>query len=205
MTAKPIALFDMDNTLCDWDESMRRGMEKTFPPEYLDKIEDWMTCERRNRPEWVENLMAVIRTQAGWWRLLKPIKLGLQLFQYAEQMGFAMNILTKGPASKPAAWTEKKEWCDIWLSPDLPVTICADKSLVYGKVLVDDYPPYVLSWLEHRPHGLALMPDFPFNQGISHPNLVRVSDTPSSLRVAQRAMKIAYDREEGEPLVLEVY
>ena len=81
-------------------------------------------------------------------------------------------ILTQGPRRVPEAWSGKKEWIDANLG-DVDVTITRDKGLVYGKVLVDDYPKYAERWLEHRPRGLVIMPEHKYNKGYSHPNVVR--------------------------------
>ena len=49
---------------------------------------------------------------------------------------------------------EKVQWCDRHLA-DFPhqITITMDKGLVYGKLLVDDWPDYVLRWLRWRKRG----------------------------------------------------
>ena len=45
----------------------------------------------------------------------------------------------------PTRVDREAQWCQHHL-PGVPVTITMDKGLVYGKVLVDDYPPYVERW-----------------------------------------------------------
>jgi len=40
------------------------------------------------------------------------------------------------------------------------------KSLVYGKVLVDDWPDYYLPWLGVRPRGLVTVPAHPWNADV---------------------------------------
>jgi len=52
-------------------------------------------------------------------------------------------ILTQGPKKNPASWSGKKKWIDKNLGQDVDITITRDKGLVYGKVLVDDYPGYI--------------------------------------------------------------
>lgn len=198
-----IILFDMDNTLCDWDGAMRRDLKRVVPPEYKDKVEAWLGDERRERPDWVEDLMTVIRTQAGWWRDLKPLKVGMDLLKLVLFTDWETNVLTKGPHGKPAAWTEKKEWCLKHIVRDVPVTIAANKALVYGKVLVDDYPPYVESWLKWRKNGLAILPAQSYNKGFSHPNAIRISnDGEMDMERAKAALDIAFNRKMGEPLDL---
>jgi 5'-nucleotidase len=198
-----IILFDMDNTLCDWDGAMRRDLARVIPDEYRDKIEAWLGSERKCRPPWVESLMAVIRTQAGWWRELEPLKIGMQLLNLVLHTDWETHVLTKGPATKPQAWAEKVEWCRANIVRQVPLTICSDKSMVYGKVLVDDYVPYMEHWLKHRPNGLGLMPAQPYNEGFEHPNVIRVTEDYESMHVAANAIHAAWSRKDGEPLNLE--
>ena len=58
--------------------------------------------------------------------------------------------------------------------PLADVTVTHDKGLVYGKVLFDDYPPYIERWLEHRPRGKVLMLETPYNRSFSHPNVLPI-------------------------------
>jgi hypothetical protein len=70
------------------------------------------------------------------------------------------------------------EWCNKYLKEYIKgVTITNDKGLVYGKVLVDDFPDYIISWLKHRPRGLIIMPAHDFNKDFKHPNVVRYDGT----------------------------
>jgi len=75
--------------------------------------------------------------------------------------------------------------------------------MVYGRALVDDWPPYVEAWLEYRPRGLVIMPDRPWNQGFSHPNVVRALGDPESGRNTNKEeiitrLQHAAEREDGE-------
>jgi 5'(3')-deoxyribonucleotidase len=198
-----IALFDMDNTICDWDRAMVADLKRVLPTEFTGKgyLDYWMGDGRDKRPIWVEELMTVIRTQVGWWRNLEPLRFGMWLLRRALETGWEVNILTKGPATQPYAWSEKVEWCTTHIQPPAPITVCADKSLVYGKVLVDDYPPYIEKWLKYRQNGLVIMPGHDYNRNFHHPNVLRVVDPTDEDRAA-RAMDLAFGRKHGEPLVL---
>jgi 5'-nucleotidase len=159
-----IALIDMDGTIADFDGQMQR---------------DYRTALRLELPgsyhlpiEAEHNVKDLIKRQPGWWRKLPRIDLGIYLACRLEAMGFRLMVLTKGPVRTTTAWTEKVEWCQENL-PTADVTITHDKSLVYGKVLVDDWPEYITPWLVHRPRGLVLMPDRPWNQDFVHPRVRR--------------------------------
>jgi hypothetical protein len=75
--------------------------------------------------------------------------------------------------------------------------------MVYGKALVDDYPPYVEKWLKYRPNGLVLMPAHDYNAGFRHPNVIRVTDVQEDIEYAACAIHLAFKRKHGEPLNLE--
>jgi hypothetical protein len=81
-------------------------------------------------------------------------------------------VLTNGPSKIPAAWAEKVLWCQEHV-PDADITIGRDKGLVYGRILFDDWPPYVRRWLRWRPRGLVVMLDHPRNRGFEDPRVFR--------------------------------
>ncbi|MBA3549025.1 MAG: hypothetical protein H0T76_21285 [Nannocystis sp.] len=172
-----VALIDMDGTLCDYHGAMSRGLaelcgdEQAPPP--LDDERPWMRARRE-----------LIRHQPGWWRELPRLERGFEVLAELQARRFEVHVLTKGPAAASSAWTEKIDWCNRHL-PGVPVTITMDKGLVYGKVLVDDYPPYVERWLAWRPRGQVIMPAHPWNDGFSHPNVLRYTgDNLADVRAA---------------------
>lgn len=147
----------------------------------------------------------LIQRQAGFWRDLEPLPLGFEVIEELRGLNFAIHVLTKGPKTTINAWSEKKEWCDKHL-PDATVTIAGDKSLVYGRVLVDDWPPYFQKWLVTRPRGLVVCVAHPWNAGFAqgaeaeHANVFRYDGTN---RVAlKRALEVAVSRAPGEALKL---
>lgn len=172
---EPIALVDMDGTLCDYSGQMKRDLELLASPE--EKGKDYSDFFE-NEPEHIRARKAIIKSQSGWWRNLEVISSGEVLLHLLHEIGFEIHILTKGPNRTTSAWTEKFEWCKANIHPriDFNMTITEKKGLVYGKVLVDDYPPYVESWLKWRPRGLVLMPEREWNEGFSHPNVLKYSD-----------------------------
>jgi 5'-nucleotidase len=169
MTEKPnelVALIDMDGTLCDYDGAMRRDMAKIAAPGDAPVWYD-------HAPAYMIERKKLIQDQPGWWRNLSALPLGFELMRVLRELEFRLVVLTKGPARRNSgAWSEKVEWCREYLG-DVPVVISADKGLVYGRVLVDDWPDYVTRWLEWRPRGLVLMPAQPWNEGYAHPNVLR--------------------------------
>ncbi|MCK5018074.1 MAG: hypothetical protein KAS32_13540, partial [Candidatus Peribacteraceae bacterium] len=113
--------------------------------------------------------------------------------------GFEIMILTKGPKSSPNAWKEKVEWCRLHV-PDAKITITEDKSLVYGKVLVDDFPDYIIPWLKYRPRGLVIMPEHKYNIEFCNPRVVHTNG--DNIGVIKEVLTQVKDREHGKEFEL---
>jgi hypothetical protein len=94
-------------------------------------------------------------------------------------------VLSRGPRTNSVAWGEKLEWCRINLPEDVQVTLTEDKGLVYGRVLVDDWPAYILRWLEWRKHGLVIMPARDWNIGFEHRQVIRYVAGKNDMDVLQ--------------------
>lgn len=191
------ALFDLDGTLADHDYAIRRDMFALQAPgePQIDNFWDLKKAHLIKR-------MNVIRRQPGWWRKLPKIPLGFTILRMAHRIGFKIHILTKGPDSKPEAWSEKVEWSQAHLrealgpEAEFDITITQNKSLVYGKVLVDDYPEYMDAWLKHRPRGLGIMPLYDYNKDYEHPNVIHA--TSMNLDIIEARLKVAFLRKTRE-------
>lgn len=179
---EPIALIDMDGTLCDYDGAMTKAMSAIAGPN--DRLY-W----HDDAPAYMIERKRMIQSLPGFWRNLQPLLTGVSILGILQDLKFKMNVLTKGPSNRSVnAWSEKVEWCRQNL-PGIPVTITEDKGLVYGKILVDDWPRYIERWLEWRPRGQVFMPAQPWNRDFSHPNVIRVGDKDLDL-VRSRAIQI---------------
>ena len=173
-----IALVDMDGTLADYDE----GLRKSILP-FISEVDNSWDIYDPNKPEHIKRLFKFVRQQNGFWKSLPVIPSGLFILNKIKEAGFHIHILTKGPFSSLNAWTEKVEWCNENLShlgrigEDYGISITSDKGLVYGKILFDDYVPYCKRWLEWRPRGLVIQLETKQNKDWNHPNVVRFNGT----------------------------
>jgi 5'(3')-deoxyribonucleotidase len=179
--SEKVALIDLDGTLADYYRAMTEELlRKLSPGEDLpDNLYD------DNAPIWLKGRMQLVKNRPGFWRSLPKIRTGFVVFGLLGALGYRRMILTKGPRRTTAAWTEKLDWCNEHV-PDADVTITMDKGLVYGKVLFDDYPPYIKRWLQWRPRGKVLMLDAKHNQGFEHSQVFRVEHLPRAYTSSER-------------------
>ena len=168
MEERKIALFDMDGVLVDYHETLVKDMKKLMSPK--EKMINIMNNKRR--PDYIEARKQLIISRPEWWINLPPLDMGISLLKFCEKIGFEIGILTKGPTKSTVAWSAKVDWIkkNLGYLPEMVIT--TDKSLVYGRVLVDDYPEYALSWLKHRPRGLVLMPKNKVTSKLKNKNIL---------------------------------
>lgn len=190
--ADNVALFDMDETLCDYSGQLSKDMRKLMSPG-----EKEFDGNLTNAPEHIQKRADMIKSQQEWWENLPRLQLGFDLLKEAQNMGYRIMILTQGPTRYPAAWAGKKVWIEKNVGSDVDITITRDKSLVYGKVLVDDWLPYVENWLKWRKNGLAVMPGNELNANLSLPNnVIRYDGT--NIEQVRFAMEVQFARRPGQ-------
>jgi len=185
-----IALFDMDGTLCDYEKGLEESMIKLrapMEPEYSGVPHD-------NAPDYLRARADIIRINPEWWANLPKFQLGFDIWDLTEKLGYRRMILTQGPKRNPNAWTGKKLWIDRNLGQTVDITITRDKGLVYGKILVDDWPEYIDRWLKWRPRGLVIMPANKANGDYKHPQVIRY-DGSNFIEVVD-ALKALYQSQE---------
>lgn len=173
----PVAVIDLDGTLCDYDGAAARDVERALGG-------DKVSAATRARIE------RLVTSQPGWWAGLKPLPMGFRILRLLRGMGFRLAVLTKGPAGSPGAWSEKVAWCTEHL-PDADVTVTHDKALVHGRVMVDDWPEGIEGWLRWRPQALVLMPAQPWNRGFRHGRVRRIATARDLARVKPELAAIA--------------
>jgi hypothetical protein len=167
--SEKIALFDMDGTLCDYETKLIADLSLLRAPTEMLVT----SVPKDDAPKYLRARADLIRLTTEWWENLPKFQLGFDIWDLIGDMRWRRMILTQGPKKNPNAWMGKKMWIDKNLGTDVDITITRDKGLVYGKILVDDWPDYILRWLEWRPRGLVIMPASKQNIGFSHKQVVR--------------------------------
>lgn len=186
---KLIALVDLDGTLADYSARMVERCNHIRSPGEPEITPSAFS----SAPEWLKRRIRMVKTTPGFWSDLPRIEDGFFVVDLLRKRGFQIHILTKGPRKNSIAWSEKVVWCDR-NGLDFPITVATDKSLVYGKLLFDDWPEYVAPWLQHRPRGHVLMLDQPWNRDFSHERVIRVprEDRTKIIEAVDRASYIAF-------------
>ena len=191
-----VALVDMDGTLADYDGAMARDLAKLASPQ---EPEEEIGYDKPH-PDYIWERMKAIKARGEWWENLPRFKLGFDVLNILQEFNYYISVLTQGPRENPVAWSHKVKWCFKHI-PDIDITITRNKGLVYGKVLVDDYPEYIQQWLAHRPRGLVIMPTQKWNKDFSHQNVIRYDG--NNLSEVRYALSIVKDRKSGEQLNLQ--
>jgi len=190
-----IALIDLDGTLCNYDFAMQRDLDSLLSP----REKRYVIGLHKKHPPYIVSRMDLIKSNGEWWENLPRFELGFDVLCLLKKYNFYISVLTQGPRSSPSAWSHKVLWCKKQI-PEMDITITRRKSLVYGKILVDDYIPYIEQWLKSHPRGLVIMPAHEWNQNFVHPNVIRYDG--NNLKEIERAVKIAKNRKSGETLKL---
>ena len=191
---KPIALFDLDSTLVDYEGGLLSDLESLRSPDEP-KI---TTLFRDKEEQWLKNRIDIIRKDADWWKNLRPFKTGMIVHNLAKSLGFRIFICTQGPRTNADAWKGKVQWVRDNLPPDTDIVVTRDKGIIYGKVLVDDFPEYVEKWLNHRPRGFVIMPAHPYNEGYTHPNVIRYDGNIETYNLIEQRLKEIKDKFDQE-------
>lgn len=180
---KPVALVDMDGTLCDYHNALKKGIADVFG----DKAEKIETSIR-------EKVETLVKSQAGWYRNLKPLPLGLAIYRMLREIGFQIVICSKGSKWSKNSWTEKTEWVAEHLDEDVLMNLTQVKQLVYGRVFVDDYPAHFLPWLDHRPRGIVIVPAQEWNREVKEDSRIHKVYTEEDIAKVRPVLERAYSR-----------
>lgn len=182
MSLENVALFDMDGTLCDYDGQVLRDLERL-----RGDSEPYPTGSIRKMPDYIKSRIDAISATSEWWEKLPKLELGWEILKVAQELQYRIMILSQAPVDNSEAWSGKIKWLQKNL-PNVDMTLTRDKGLVYGKILVDDYPKYISSWLTWKRNGFVIMPANESNANFKHKQVVRYDG--SNIEEVKEAMKM---------------
>ena len=163
-----IALFDMDGTLFDYEGALKEELEKIKYPG-----EPEIDFNFKDNPQYIKNRIDLITKSESFWNDMPKFQLGWDVLEIAKKLDYDIMILTQGPRKNPSAWSGKKKCIDKHFGEDFDITLTRNKSLIYGKILVDDFPGYIREWVKWRKNGKVIMPANNFNKDYHHPQVLR--------------------------------
>lgn len=189
-----IALFDLDNTLCDHETTLLRDLNSLKSPNEPEVV------STHNLPDYLKKRADAIRSQMSWWENLPKLQHGWDVLKLAQSLDYNIEILTTGPKRFPLSWMGKKLWVDKYFGKNTNLTITRDKGNKYGRVLVDDSVENAKRWLSWRERGLVIMPLTKYNPDFKHSQVIKYDGT--NLETIKKAMERARDRKRGQELNL---
>lgn len=194
--SESIALFDMDGTLFDYNKSLLRSLNDIRSPFEKEVFEE----DLAHAEEFISRRRKLITQSRNFWENLEKFPLGWDVLELTQELNYKHMILTQCPKDKPEAASGKLLCLKRHFPEGIDYTLTRDKGLVYGKVLVDDFPGYIERWLEWRDNGLVIMPANFGNRNYHHQNVIRYDG--KNLDEVRRALEIVKERKSGEPLKL---
>jgi hypothetical protein len=163
-----VALFDMDDTLCDTTSQKIREVEKYLPNEKNFSVN---YCSPECTLQ-IRNLLRHTMSQPGWWQNLPKLNDGFELYDLMRSEGINIEIVTKMPETYPLALWEKLSWCKK-NTPDADnINLTLKKRRYPGDLLIDDWPDYVTAWLDYNKEGRAILPLRKWNKDYKSPRAI---------------------------------
>ncbi len=163
-----VALFDMDDTLCDTNGQRERDLRK-FLSDESEIVTDYLSPKC---PLHVKKLLREVISQPHWWENLPKMKDGFQLYDLMKSEGITIEILTKMPETYPLALWEKLVWCKKNTPEVDNINLTLKKRRYPGDILIDDWPSYVTAWLDYNKNGRAILPLREWNKDYQNPRAI---------------------------------
>lgn len=139
-----VVLIDMDNTLVNWDKEFARRWAEQRPDDDADMIKDRQHFElEQNFNKELMPVAVEIMSQAGFYAALEPQPGAIGAVREMSDAGLHVLFCTAPmPFQYETCVAEKYAWVRQWLGEEfLPrMIITRDKTVVKGRVLIDDKP-----------------------------------------------------------------
>lgn len=175
---KKIALCDLDFCLVSWSEGMILELRKLEHPDEVGKYDYSNTWKLEAQYPHISNRIKAIMSKRGFWKNLKPIEAGMQLYRYINER-FKTYIVTKANKYCDLVWGEKAEWVHKNLGYDVNLMVVTDKEQIKGDLLFDDDTRNVEPFLKINPNGRVIMPIRPHNKLYQRKNVYMWAENPT--------------------------
>lgn len=163
-----VVLVDMDNTVVDYDLEFGKRWMNAHPSNTLDQIKLRKHFElEQNFSADLKPIAVEIMSKPGFFMSFQPTPYAVEALQEMEAAGLSVFLCT---APSPMQWetcvAEKYGWVRKNLGEDWMkrIVVTRDKTLVKGKVLVDDKPKVV--GVVEKPDWVHVVYDQPYNRNV---------------------------------------
>lgn len=167
-----IVLVDMDNTLVDYDSEFEKRWNEIRPEDKLDVKQNREYFEiEKNFDKSLHDTVRFVISSDDFFRQLKPYEGAIEALRELEAEGLHVKLCTSPSLFQyEQSAASKYHWVREWLGEEwLPrLIITRDKSVVRGRVLIDDKPS--ISGACERPEWQQVVFEQPYN--------MRVRDKP---------------------------
>lgn len=164
-----ITLVDMDNVKVDFTGQFDKLAKQRLPPEVFasrDVTQYWI--QHSFHPDWHQTLEEMI-CEEGFFLNMEPIPGAIEAVHEMVASGLEVLICTSPHPKSLFCINEKLLWIKKYLGEDFVdrTIITADKTIVYGDILIDDKPEIVGK--NSEPKWKHVLFEAPYNKHISSP------------------------------------
>ena len=139
-----VVLIDMDNTIVDWDLEFGKRWIARRPDDTLDLIKQRKHFElEQNFPADTKPMAIEIMSEPGFYAALEPQPGAVEAIKEMTDAGLHVLLCTSPtPFQYETCVAEKYAWVREYLGSEFleRIIITRDKSVIRGKVLIDDKP-----------------------------------------------------------------
>lgn len=161
-----IILIDMDDVLADFDSEFLKRWREKYPDEFYVPLEKRSLFYMKEQyPQEVWELVKEVYNSPGFIRLLPVVPGGIEAVKELSSSGYEVFICSAPLSSYENCVLEKYEWVEEHLGREWTrkLILTRDKTLVKGKLLIDDRPEIKGASVPEWEHILY---DRPYNRNI---------------------------------------
>src|SRR3989344_3001264 len=163
-----IILIDQDGPLADFQGGFLEKWQARFPKEFFVPIHKRKNFYvRDDYPEDLRDKVETIYCEPGFFLNLQPVKGSIEAINVMLELGHDVRICTSPLSRYENCVLEKYQWVEKHLGGDFTkrIVLSKDKTIVRGKLLIDDKPAIEGGETAEWEHILY---DCPYNQEVGN-------------------------------------